>query len=255
MDNKIGEFIKLLRVEKRMSQEDLALKLNITRQTVSKWETGISLPTIANLKEMTKIFDVDIEELINGELKYVDDVVVEKKYNMKFLIIFLFIFVFWIFLLIYFIGNYNTISLYKIRGSNANFVLNDSLLFISKEKIVLKIGNIDVNSEVVDSSKDFKIEFFVKKGEEVSSVETYYLKSDGIIEEVYGYNEIFSSLFLDSLQFMMLRIEYFDYDGKLQSEKMELDVSKIFKNSKLLYVSSKNSFGVDKKEIGSKKNP
>lgn len=243
MDNKIGEFIKILRVEKKLSQGDLAELLNVTRQTVSKWETGVSLPSLDNIKEMSKIFEVEIEELINGELKLVDDIEKNstKKSNMFFWILFLFILVFWFFLLIYFINNYNSVSLYKIRGANDNFILNDSLLFISKEKIVFKIGNIEVNEEVVDSSKDFKIEFFVKKGNKTSSVETYYFESDGLIEEFYGYNEIFSSTFLESLQFMMLRVEYFDVEGKIQSEKMELDVSKVFKNSKLLYISPKSS--------------
>lgn len=243
MDNKIGEFIKILRVEKKLSQGDLAELLNVTRQTVSKWETGVSLPSLDNIKEMSKIFEVEIEELINGELKLVDDIEKNstKKSNMFFWILFLFILVFWFFLLIYFINNFNSVSLYKIRGANDNFILNDSLLFISKEKIVFKIGNIEVNEEVVDSSKDFKIEFFVKKGNKTSSVETYYFESDGLIEEFYGYNEIFSSTFLESLQFMMLRVEYFDVEGKIQSEKMELDVSKVFKNSKLLYISPKSS--------------
>ena len=133
MDNKIGEFIKILRVEKKLSQGDLAELLNVTRQTVSKWETGVSLPSLDNIKEMSKIFEVEIEELINGELKLVDDIEKNstKKSNMFFWILFLFILVFWFFLLIYFINNFNSVSLYKIRGANDNFILNDSFMFIS----------------------------------------------------------------------------------------------------------------------------
>ena len=96
MDNKIGDFIKLLRVEKKLSQGDLAELLNVTRQTVSKWETGVSLPSLDTIKEMSKIFEVEIEELINGELKLVDDIEKNstKKSNMFFWILFLFILVF-----------------------------------------------------------------------------------------------------------------------------------------------------------------
>ena len=62
-----------LRKAKNMTQEELAEKLNVTRQTLSKWETGDSLPDIEKSRMIADIFDVSLDELvthdnINGKL-------------------------------------------------------------------------------------------------------------------------------------------------------------------------------------------
>ncbi len=66
---KIGKFIKELRKENNLTQADLANKYGVTYQAVSKWENGINLPDIALLKEMSKDFNVNIEDLLEGEKK------------------------------------------------------------------------------------------------------------------------------------------------------------------------------------------
>lgn len=64
---KIGEFIATLRKEKKLTQEQLAEKLNITKNAVSKWERGISLMDLSLLKPLSKILGVSVTELLNGE--------------------------------------------------------------------------------------------------------------------------------------------------------------------------------------------
>ena len=58
---------KLIKLRKKegLSQEELGYKLNVTRQTVSKWELGQTTPEMDKLKEMSKIFNVSVDELIN----------------------------------------------------------------------------------------------------------------------------------------------------------------------------------------------
>ena len=58
---------KLIELRKRegLSQEELGYKLNVTRQTVSKWELGQTTPEMDKLAEMSKIFNVSVDELIN----------------------------------------------------------------------------------------------------------------------------------------------------------------------------------------------
>ena len=51
---KFNENLKYLRKEAKLTQEQLAEKLNVSRQAVTKWESGQSLPDIQNLKEMVK---------------------------------------------------------------------------------------------------------------------------------------------------------------------------------------------------------
>ena len=63
---KIGAFIYSLRKKKNMTQSELAEKLSVTSQAVSKWENGRGIPDIELLKQMSELFQVDLETLLNG---------------------------------------------------------------------------------------------------------------------------------------------------------------------------------------------
>ncbi|MCF0110017.1 MAG: helix-turn-helix transcriptional regulator [Erysipelotrichaceae bacterium] len=66
---KIGGFLKELRNEKGITQEQLAEELGVSNRTVSRWETGFNMPDISVLIEIADYFDVSIPEIINGERK------------------------------------------------------------------------------------------------------------------------------------------------------------------------------------------
>lgn len=66
---KIGSFLKELRKEKGITQEQFAETLNISGRTVSRWETGNNMPDISLLVEIADFFNVSIPEIINGERK------------------------------------------------------------------------------------------------------------------------------------------------------------------------------------------
>ncbi len=66
---KIGAFIKELRKEKELTQEQLAEQFNVSRRTVSRWETGRNLPELDILIEMADYYEVELRELLNGERK------------------------------------------------------------------------------------------------------------------------------------------------------------------------------------------
>ena len=61
-----GTNLRILREKRNLSQEDLARKLQISRQSISKWEQGISYPSILYLVPLTKILDCTLEELLKG---------------------------------------------------------------------------------------------------------------------------------------------------------------------------------------------
>lgn len=62
---KFGDNLKKIRKLKKLSQEELAEKLNVSRQSVSKWETGDAYPEMNNLLELCKIFHCKINDLVN----------------------------------------------------------------------------------------------------------------------------------------------------------------------------------------------
>ena len=66
---KIGAFLKVLRKEKNLTQEQLAEQLGVSGRTVSRWETGNNMPDISLLVEIAEFYEVTIPELINGERK------------------------------------------------------------------------------------------------------------------------------------------------------------------------------------------
>lgn len=66
---KAGEFLKELRKEKNLTQEQLAEIFNVSSRSVSRWETGTNLPDLSILVELADYYDVDIREIIDGERK------------------------------------------------------------------------------------------------------------------------------------------------------------------------------------------
>ena len=74
---KIGKFIASCRKEKKLTQEELAEKLNITKNAVSKWERGLSLMDMSLLKPLSEILGVSVNEILSGEK--IDDSDIEKK--------------------------------------------------------------------------------------------------------------------------------------------------------------------------------
>ncbi|MBO4637388.1 MAG: helix-turn-helix transcriptional regulator [Clostridiales bacterium] len=66
---KTGQFLKMLRNEKGLTQEQLAKEFNVTNRSVSRWETGSNLPDISLLVEIADFYDVDVREIIDGERK------------------------------------------------------------------------------------------------------------------------------------------------------------------------------------------
>lgn len=66
---KIGEFLKYLRKNKGLTQEQLAEHFCVSSRTVSRWENGNNMPDIDILIELADFYEVDIRELIDGERK------------------------------------------------------------------------------------------------------------------------------------------------------------------------------------------
>lgn len=74
-----NEKLKMLRKESKMTQEQLAEKLNVSRQAITKWEAGDGVPDIENLKQISKVFNITIDELVKEEKNV--QIEEKKKYN------------------------------------------------------------------------------------------------------------------------------------------------------------------------------
>lgn len=66
---KIGSFLRELRKEKELTQEQLAEKFGVSSRSVSRWENGNTMPELGILVELADFYEVDIKEIIDGERK------------------------------------------------------------------------------------------------------------------------------------------------------------------------------------------
>ena len=68
-NGQVGARIAALRRERGLTQEQLAEKLHVTRQTVSSWETANSYPDVEMLAALSEVLEVSVEQLIYGEAR------------------------------------------------------------------------------------------------------------------------------------------------------------------------------------------
>ena len=66
---KIGKFIKQIREEHNLTQKELADKLGVTFQAVSKWENGKNVPDIGILKQISEEFHINVDDILRGQRK------------------------------------------------------------------------------------------------------------------------------------------------------------------------------------------
>lgn len=80
-----SEKLKKLRIKSEYSQEQLAELLNVSRQAITKWESGKGMPDISNLKMIANLFEVTLDSLIDDveEIKTADDKTADENFCWK----------------------------------------------------------------------------------------------------------------------------------------------------------------------------
>ncbi|MGC3790079.1 helix-turn-helix domain-containing protein [Priestia aryabhattai] len=75
----LGEQLQKLREEKKMSREDLAGEMNVSRQAVYKWENNKGYPDIENLIKLSELYNVTLDELIKGDQKFQKKIAIDEE--------------------------------------------------------------------------------------------------------------------------------------------------------------------------------
>lgn len=132
--DKIGKFIKKIRLENNLTQKQLADTLGVTYQAVSKWENGKNIPDIELLKEISERFNINIDEILNGEKN-------PKKKN-NYLYLFLIPVVLIIIVLFIFLNKDDSFEFKTISSNCSDFKITGSAAY-NKEKTSLYISNIE----------------------------------------------------------------------------------------------------------------
>lgn len=240
---KIGKFILQLRQEKNLSQSDLANLIPVTRQAVSRWEKRQSIPDSSTLLIISKIFDVSINELLNGERfkkeepKKLEKIALDmidknnsqsKKFKRVLLFMVLIILLLsFSFLAYYFINSYNSITVYKIEGENKNFTMQNGIFISTKQKTYFRLGKLIYNNNIEVKN----VRLYYKNG---NKEKTIFKDSDAdiLITDYYGYNEFFPYEDINSIvKKLYLEINY----NNNKVEILKLKVKKDFANDIFFY--------------------
>ena len=199
--DRIGEFIKELRLEKGLSQNQLSEELHITRQAISNWENGKAIPDSDVLLLLSSFFNVSINEILSGKrlgkednseeitLQLVDENNKKIRRINKMIKIFSVIItaILLAFLSYYFITNYNSIKVYKIDGKSDDFYIRDGLLIMTKNKSYLQLGEFEQLHEEKEIEK-MRL-YYVKNGEKKVIIERN--DSNFLIKKADSYDEFF----------------------------------------------------------------
>lgn len=237
-ENNFSTFIKELRMEKGLSQEELAKALYVHRTTVNKWENDNVIPLNDKLLLIADYFDISVDELLNGKRNDINNASLTRNNTIIELIksktrsqrlhiysVLVILILILCFLAYYFISNYNSIKLYRVYGENENIRTRDGLLFFSKDKVYFRPGNFyDVNDNLV-SVDLIRLYYFDGNGDEVILLTG---ASKNLIIEKKKSRETFVDRIYKKEKF------YMDACYKNTCQKMELSYFNDFSNDYLI---------------------
>ncbi len=200
--DKIGKFIKQLRIEKELSQYQLADMVPISRQAVSKWERGESIPDSSTLIRLSDIFNVTINELLAGKhlkdnsikqlenttLSILDDSNnkskrIKRNFRISVIIITTLLLSF---LSYYFINSYNSTKVYTITGNGENFKIRDGIYLTTKGKNYIRLGNVKYNEDL--NITNIKM-YYKDKNKEIIIMENKDIEQFVIMNRKSYYNQ------------------------------------------------------------------
>ena len=155
-----NEKLKMLRKESKMTQEQLAEKLNVSRQAITKWEAGDGVPDIENLKQISKVFNITIDELVKEEKNV--QIEEKKKYNYI-----------------------EELEIDHTKHFDINICKIEEVNFIRNDEEKVKVELLSDNNDNLKNS--FKIEFdnhYNKMDIDINGLEIEKLEFDGILKYI-----------------------------------------------------------------------
>ena len=236
---KIGKFIKELRIENNMTQQQLADKIPITREAVSKWERGRNKPDRTSLEILSKLFNVTTEELILGRRNEVNNIKENKELALnlydennkkqkvvKYLIISI-IGLIILFFAYYFISTFNSIKIYNIsyEDTNNNIMVYNGIFVTTREKFYFNFSDISIPNEIT------KLELYYMDNNNKHII--YETNNSYInIYDYYQYERYFDykdlNIVINNL-YLLIKSDTNEYNIKL-------NVKKDFANNKLFFL-------------------
>ncbi len=211
----IQKFIKNLRKENHLTQKQLADMLGVTYQAVSKWERGLNIPDISTLKEISRLFGVDIDTMITGSQK-------RQKTMSRWLFLLLFLFLFTLFFFIFLYYHNHEFYLKKVSSDCEDFKVTGSIAY-NQEKSSIYISNIDYcGEENATIYEEISCNLYEEYKEEKKKISTCPVKRDISLDDYLKEVEIHVDDYSRSCKTFTSSKVYLEIKGKNKNGKIEL---------------------------------
>lgn len=235
-----SETLQKIRTDHNLTQKQLAKIIGVSDKTVSNWEKGVTTPDLLSLNILCKELNISATSIIEGTLTIKDRInflnrKIVKACNFFMKNIFAIVITFgFILLLIYFMNNYDSAQIYKLKYSSDNIKIEHGYLSKTKETVILYIDNISLNK--IDYAPD---KVYLELYTFVEGDKTLIYKADSlddiVIEEFNGYATALTNEILLGMK------QNFYLDIKASKDKKEntysciINLSKSFANDKMSY--------------------
>ena len=230
-----------IRMERKLTQKDLADLIGVSDRTISKWENGTTVPDLETIKRLCKALGTSPDSIIKSKKNYKDVLYDFKRrlyhilnYLLKNIFLISFVITF-ILLLTYFINNYNTIRIYDLTYDNENISFEDGYFFKTKVLNIITINDIKLN-KIIYEPKTVKIELYTYlNGDKYVIYESD--KLDNIyIEESKSYTDLLTKDVIENIKHnLYIGINTTDEDDNEYSYKSKLVLKQKLNNNKLYY--------------------
>ena len=216
------------RKRKNLTQEELANRLNVTRQAVSNWENDRNYPNVDILKNIALELDLKLSDVLD-----IDNKTLRKKHKKRLIIISIIFVIVLIALIVMFLGilRRNKIDVYTFEIESNDVNINGGTLVLSRVENYLAIGSITSDTILIDADTTIRLYQSLDSKERLIIECNYH--PNLIIREDYGYSEYFDKNFrIDNV--------YIDIITKDNSYTYKLDFFKEFSNDGLFYFKNKS---------------
>lgn len=228
----IGKIISESRKRLKITQQQLAKKLNVTDKAISNWETGKNYPDFVYLKELTEILNIDFYSLQEDKEK-------NNKKEKTFKTILVLLLITLTILFSYFIFNYNKFSLYKVELDNKNIIIEDAYISKSKTNLIISLGEIKNTNRLIQPKYDIVLYYKVNNKKH-------------IITEQKGHHNLIINLknknIIKNIKNLYITIDYIDYNGTKKKKDYKIELSIIESNNKLIYFYQEDSTQINENQ-------
>ena len=249
----LGNFLANLRIEKKLTQEQLAEILNVSSKTISKWECGTSSPDLDILNKLCELYNVSLYELTtlykrnknpfiskNNFKNIINKDSINRIMIMKIsILVILFILLsFFTITTIYTINNYNKFAIYEVSSDNEDFII-DGILIKERDNYRLVISkmamNDDNNSMLSNEYKliHYNINYYNYEPNKKEIVFDETTSAYDAIKKI-NINESINSKLIDIYD-LHLYIEYLDNKSNYINYDIKLNIENKYSNNKLFY--------------------